>query len=206
MNLHVKMPGARPTKFSWHRIVQQLRRARGPAIAALLVASLTALALSLWQLSEINRQNSLIAALQSGEDTGAKSGGDEVRLARASFLISQDRFEEAQAVIDAAKPTASPRIMSRLLYNQANANVRRAFAAIEGSKHDAAIPLTKLAKDAYREALRLDPMAWNAKFNYDVATRLMRDFPGYEQEGEETPPEADVKLWTDLPGVPQGSP
>lgn len=205
MNLHVRDISPRPAG-AWRDLALQLRRARGPLIAALLIASLASLAYCLWQLRGLDRQNAEIAALQAGKDIGAHAAAGEVQLARASFLIDRDRFDEAQAVVDAAKPTATPHVMARMLYNQANANVRRAFAAIEGGKHDAAIPLTKLAKDAYREALRLEPGFWNAKHNYDVATRLMRDFPGYEQEGEETPPDADVKLWTDLPGVPQGAP
>lgn len=205
MNVHLHT-GQLSTPRTWKYFVHHLKPLRGPLIVALLIGSLAALAFFLCQLHDLNRQNADIAALQAGEDAGASASSGEVRLARASFLIARDRFDEAQAVVDAAKPTASPHVMSRMLYNQGNADVRRAFAAIEGGKHDAAIPLTKLAKDAYREALRLDPMFWNAKHNYDVATRLMRDFPGYEQEGEETPPETDAKLWTDLPGVPQGAP
>ena len=65
---------------------------------------------------------------------------------------------------------------------------------------------TRLAKDDYRLALRLDPTAWDIKFNFDVAMRIVRDFPGYEQEGEDVPPDAPKRLWTDLPGVPKGLP
>lgn len=205
MNIHIK-PIALPSARIWPGLKRRLRAARGTLIVALLLGSLAVLAYSLWQLYSLNRQNAQITALASGEDAGADANAGEVQLARASFLASRDRFDDAQAVVDAAKPTASPHTLSRMLYNQANTNVRRAFAAIEGGKADAAIPLTKLAKDAYREALRLDPQAWNAKYNYDVASRLMRDFPGYEQDCEEVPPESEVKLWTDLPGVPQGAP
>jgi mxaK protein len=80
------------------------------------------------------------------------------------------------------------------------------MSAIEGGALDKAIPLTKLAKDDYRRALSLDPDFWDAKFNFDVAMRLVRDLPGYEQEGEEAPPDAKTRLWTDLPGVPRGLP
>lgn len=206
MNIHAPRIGITASVGYRRLAVSQLWRLRGSVIIALLLASLAALAVSLWQLHIITGQNATISALRSGEDAGGSSDPAEVQLARVNFLIARDRFDDAQAVLDATKSTADPHTSSRMLYNQANANIRRAFAAIEGGKHDAAIPLTKLAKDGFREALRLDPMAWNAKHNYDVAARLMRDFPGYEQEGEETPPESDVKLWTDLPGVPQGAP
>ncbi len=205
MTIHIK-PVVLPSARVWPVLERRLRAARGTLIMALLAGSLAVLAYSLWQLHSLNRQNAQITALASGEDAGGNASAGEVLLARAAFLAARDRFDDAQAVVDAAKATASPQTLSRMLYNQANTNVRRAFAAIEGGKADAAIPLTKLAKDAYREALRLDPQAWNAKYNYDVASRLMRDFPGYEQDGEEVPPESEVKLWTDLPGVPQGAP
>lgn len=190
----------------WSRLIAVVRRYRGLLIAALLVASVAALISSLWTLHRLNQQNAAIAALQAGDETAAEPQSSAVALARVNFLIARDRFDDAQVVVDAAKSGAAPHAMSRMLYNQANANVRRAFAAVEASKPDAAIPLIKLAKDAYREALRLEPDFWNAKHNLDVATRLMRDFPGHEQEGEEVPPDAEVKLWTDLPGVPQGAP
>lgn len=206
MTLHVK-----PQHAAWPRmrdaVVAWLRRMRGPLVVAFLAAAVLALATSIWQWHRLARDNAAITALHAGDDPTPRSGeSGEVALARVNALLQRDRFDDAQAAIDAARPTASSSVMARMLYNQANANVRRAFAAIEASKPDVAIPLTRLAKDAYREALRLEPMAWNAKHNYDVATRLMRDFPGHEQDGEEVPPEAEVKLWTDLPGVPQGAP
>lgn len=199
-------PRSIATSTIWTRAAAGLVRARGGAYAALLIVSLLGLTSSLWHWSSVGRQNAAIAKLQSGEDAGTASASGEVLLARAAFLLDRDRFDEAQSLLDTAKTSAAPPVLSRMLYNQANANVRRAFAAIAASKLDAALPLTRLAKDAYREALRLDPGYWSAKHNYDVAARLMRDFPGYEQDGEEVPPEADVKLWTDLPGVPQGAP
>jgi mxaK protein len=206
MILHVINSPA-PFARVWERSYAWLYRVRGALLSALLGASLLALAASLWHWHRLSQDNAAIAALQAGADPMARGGeAGEVKLARVNALLMRDRFDDAQAAIDAARPIATPEVMARMLYNQANANVRRAFAAIEAAKPDAAIPLTRLAKDAYREALRLQPMAWDAKHNYDVATRLLRDFPGHEQDGEEVPPEAEVKLWTDLPGVPQGGP
>lgn len=205
MTIHVSPPQPARRRV-WTKAWTALRRAREVLLGGVILACTGILIASLWHLASLNRQNALIAKLEAGEDVGAESRDDRVRLARAAFLLARDRFDDAQAILDAAKTTARPAVMSAMLYNQANANVRRAFAAIEASRPDAAIPLIKLAKDAYREALRLEPAAWNVKHNYDVATRLMRDFPGHEQDGEEVPPDAELKLWTDLPGVPQGAP
>ena len=181
------------------------RRLRGPALMLALILSTALLGYAVWRYLEARNQNEIIAQIKAGTDTGKTDGHGQVQLARLNFLLARDRFDEAQAVVDAARARVEADVLADMLYNQANANIRRAFAAIEQAKPDAAIPLTKLAKDNYREALRLNPEFWNAKHNFDVASRLMRDFPGYEQDGEDQP-EAETKLWTDLPGVPRGSP
>ena len=51
------------------------------------------------------------------------------------------------------------------------------FDAIEKGEFDKATSLVGLAKEDYDAALRLDPHAWDVKFNLDVAARLVRDFP-----------------------------
>ena len=66
--------------------------------------------------------------------------------------------------------------------------------------------MVMLAKAEYRNALRIDPQNWNAKYNLDVAMRLVRDLPQAVGEDEEKPLETPEKLWTDLPGVPKGLP
>ncbi|WP_291173288.1 hypothetical protein [Hyphomicrobium sp.] len=189
-------------------VVAALRKVRTPALAALLVASVAALAVLTWRIYEVRRDNAIIAALKAGDDipVDPRGASGEVLLARSAFLLHTDRRDEAQALLDASSGVVDAKLRARLLYNHANARIRDAIAAIERADNDKAIPLTRLAKDEYRLALRLDPDAWDIKYNYDVAMRIVRDFPGYEQEGEEVPPDAPKRLWTDLPGVPRGLP
>lgn len=192
----------------WSSVVAGWRKVRTFVLAAALVAALAALALLSWRFYEIRRDNATIAALADGEDipVDARTAAPEVVLARSAFLLARDRREDAQALLDAASGMADAKQRAHLLYNHANARIRDAIAAVQRGDQDRAIPLTRLGKDEYRAALRLDPRAWNAKYNFDVAMRMVRDFPGYETEGEEVPPEAAKKLWTDLPGVPKGLP
>lgn len=184
------------------------RKVRTPVLAVLLVASLTALAVLTWRIAEVRRDNAVIAALKAGDDVAVdfRAASGEVLFARSAFLLARDREEDAQTLLDASSSMSDPKLRARLLYNHANARIRHAISAIERGDQDRAIPLTRLAKDEYRLALRLDPEAWDIKFNYDVAMRIVRDFPGYEMEGEEVPPDAPKRLWTDLPGVPRGLP
>lgn len=199
-----------PTWTSWlfASAAAMWRKVRTVALAAALVASVTVLGLLTWRLEGVRRDNGIIAALKAGEDVSInpRTASDEVMIARARFLLARDRREEAQTLLDASTSMSDPKLRARLVYNHANARIRDAIAAVQRADNDKAIPLTQLAKDEYRLALRLDPEAWDIKYNFDVAMRIVRDFPGYESDGEEPPPDAPTKLWTDLPGVPKGLP
>lgn len=190
------------------RAAAALRKVRTIALATAVVASVAAFAALSWRIHEVRRDNATIAALKAGEDRpiDLRTASGEVLFARSAFLLRRARREEAQAVLDASSSMSDPKLRARLIYNHANARIRDAIAAIERADTEKAIPLTRLAKDEYRLALRLDPEAWDIKYNYDVAMRIVRDFPGYEQEGEDVPPDAPKRLWTDLPGIPKGLP
>lgn len=184
------------------------RKVRTVALATALAACVVALAVLAWRMQEVRRDNGIIAALKAGDDIAVdpRNASDEVMIARSAFLLARDRREEAQTLLDSSSGMTDHKLRARLIYNHANARIRDAIALVERGDNDKAIPLTRLAKDEYRLALRLDPEAWDIKYNYDVAMRIVRDFPGYESEGEEPPPDAPTKLWTDLPGVPKGLP
>jgi mxaK protein len=166
-------------------------------------ASLAGSTYELWSRS---KQNSVLKAIAAGEDVAVDPGAaDALVIARAQSLDRRDRFDEAQAFIDNALPRLAPGSQSIVLYNHSNVFVERAIARIERGDLDGAIPLINLAKDGYKRALRLDPYNFDIKYNFDVAMRLVRDFPPGGKEGEDetaTP----KKLWTDLPGIPKGLP
>lgn len=179
-----------------------------------ILASSLALALSLtaavWfggRLFVDQRDNALIAALVSGHDLAV--GPDdppELLFARLHFLAVRDRLDEAQPLLNRLAAGEDRRLAVAALYDMANARLRVAIDHLGSNRIDPAIPLVRLAKDNYRRALTLDPGLWDAKYNFDVAMRLVRDFPQIDVDGEEMPPEAAKRLWTDLPGVPQGLP
>lgn len=151
--------------------------------------------------------NSLIRSLWEGHDL-ATSASDPAPLlyARLHFLLVRDRLDEAQPVLNQILRDSDARLSSAALYVMANARLRVAFAHLEAGRIDPAIPLIRLAKEGYRRSLGIDPDFWDAKYNLDVAMRLVRDFPQIEQTGEEVPPEIAKKLWTELPGLPKGLP
>jgi mxaK protein len=182
---------------------------------ALLVAALAlaggSFVVSTWTALAAWRGNGVIAGLLAGRDLPAGAGSrPEVRIARAQFLLQHDRIDEAQAIVAeikaAGEPRPEPALLANLQYNIANARMRAAFVLIERNRIDAATSLVGLAKDGYRAALTIDPGHWDARYNLDVAMRLVRDFSPIEQNPEETSQEPPKHLWTDLPGTPKGLP
>ena len=192
----------------WARITPALRRAQDPLLWIALGASVLACVVAGGLLLSAERSNATIRNLRAGKDVAvdAVTAAPAVIEARAHFLLTRDRIEEAQPLLDQASLRADESGQVRMLYNMANARVRAAIAAIEKGNFDKAIPLVALAKSEYRAALRLESGNWDAKYNLDVAMRLVRDLPRAESEDEAEPKETPAKLWTDLPGVPKGLP
>lgn len=154
------------------------------------------------------RTNAAMEQMRAGKDIAVDAATAPPALleARAAFLLKRGRIEEAQPLLDQAATRADAATQVRMLYNMANARMRVAISAIEKGDFDKAIPFVSLAKSEYRSALRLDSGDWDAKYNLDIAMRLVRDLPQGVGEDEQKPLETPDKLWTDLPGVPKGLP
>jgi mxaK protein len=189
----------------WLRVIGSAKLAM---LWTLLIGSSAVFATAGWLLLSKVRANADIDRLRAGGEVQVDAASARAALldARAAFLLKRGRIEEAQPLLDQAAHRADPGIYARMLYNMANARMRAAIAAIEKGNFDKAIPLVSLAKAEYRAALRLDPENWDAKYNLDVAMRLVRDLPQGAGEDEQKPLETPEKLWTDLPGTPKGLP
>ncbi|MCS0504731.1 hypothetical protein [Ancylobacter mangrovi] len=171
---------------------------------------LSGLVLAVWQgarLLDRRAANQLIAMMAAGRDVDVDAkAAAEVQFARLHFLTFRERFDEAQPIATRLAAGDDSRLASAALYDLANARLRAALDHLAVNDIDPAIPLVRLAKEGYRRALGRDPAFWDAKYNLDITMRLVRDFPQIEVSGEELPPEATKRLWTDLPGLPRGLP
>ena len=188
-------------------LASRLSSARLAFILLLMAVSLAVAAFAGWRWFDASRDNATIRKLVAGEniEIDPSRASSKVLAARAYYLLKRDRIDEAQVVLDQARFRAEPKPRVDMLYNMANARLRLVFDAIEQGQLDKATSLIGLAKDEYVDALRLDPHAWNVKFNLDVTSRLLRDLP--EGQGpEDNPREAPKELWTDIPGTPKGEP
>lgn len=176
------------------------------AAGIFLLISLAALIAAVLTLLAGYSDNRKIAALRADHDVIVNSSASsEVLFARASFLLFHQRIDEAQDLAEVLARRGDQKAFSSLLFNLGNARLRQAFELIAGGDLDRAPPFVNLAKSNYRHVLELEPDNWSAKYNLDVAMRLVRDYPfGQENEGDTLP--ASKQLWPDMPGVPEGLP
>jgi mxaK protein len=70
-------------------------------------------------------------------------------------------------------------------YNSANLLMRQAVVVQAGAEPGKAIALIELAKEIYRDVLRVDPQYWDARYNLERAQRLLPD----PDEMDAAPPE-----------------
>jgi mxaK protein len=183
------------------------RRFRPNLLAALplvLAAAALWLAVSGWTAL---RDDRAIGALEAGHD---RPVGPEARpalvVARIGFLAARDRLGETEPLVDALDRGGADPEAARARYVIANARMRQAFALIGRGELDKAAPQVTLARQDYRRALRAQPEFWDAKYNLDVASRLVRDHPEFDRKtGDELRAEPKA-IWTDMPGQPRGGP
>jgi mxaK protein len=151
--------------------------------------------------------NRTIQGLKSNHDIAvATDAPPESLLARIQFLLTHDRVDEIQPYVESLDKIGSDKFRAIAHYDYANGRLRQAFDMITQGKLDSAGPYVVLARQEYRRALTFAPQDWDAKFNLDVASRLIRDFPAFERTSGDTVKVDRRKVWTDIPGTPKGLP
>lgn len=190
------------------RVLSTVYAARVVFLWLLLAVGAAVTVASGWRWYADWRDNATIKALAAGENVEAdpERASPAVLFARAYYLLMRDRLDEAQVLIDQANFRADAKTRVSMLYDAGNTRLRASFDAIERGKFDRATSFVNLAKEDYNQALRLDPQAWDVKYNLDVAARLVRDLPQIAPSEEPLQQEPRKDLWSDLPGVPRGAP
>ncbi|GBU16487.1 MULTISPECIES: MxaK protein [Methylobacterium] len=183
------------------------RRARPQVLLALpivLVAVALAFGVSAWRASRVNET---MAALDAGRDVAVSAEADPaLLLARVRFLATRSRQDEAEPLVEALERRGAVRETGRARAMVANARMRLAFDLLSRSDLDRAGPQVTLARQDYRRALEARPDDWDAKFNLDVASRLIRDYPEFDRKSGDELKAEPKQIWTDIPGQPRGGP
>jgi mxaK protein len=151
-------------------------------------------------------RNRTIAALADNHDVPvAQSAAPRLLFARAFFLITDRQLDEAQGLVSLFDLRGDDEARADLHYDLGNGRLLEAFDKIESDDFDAAGPLVGLAQENYIEAMRLNPDDWNARYNFDVATRLVRQYPSFANTPDPRR-QGPRPIWTELPNVPRGEP
>lgn len=189
------------------RLASAARRARPGLLVALpIILLLVALGFGFaaWR---VVRDNGTIADLAAGKDVPVSAGAPApVLLARVQHLARREATEEIEPLIEALDRRGEVDGAARARYALANARLRQAFGHLERGNLDPAGPLIVLARQDYRRALQGRPDLWDAKFNLDVASRLLRDFPEFDRKSGDELKAEPKKIWTEIPGQPRGQP
>ncbi|GJE56088.1 MULTISPECIES: MxaK protein [Methylobacterium] len=174
------------------------------ALPIVLAAAALACAAMAWRTAQANRT---IADLAQNKDVavGAEAPS-QVLLARIQVLSRRDRLEEAEGLVQTLERREEADVSARARYAMANSRLRQAFEHLTRNDIDPAGPLVILARQDYRRALQARPEFWDAKFNLDVASRLIRDFPDFDRKHGDDLKAEPKKIWTDIPGQPRGAP
>lgn len=171
--------------------------------AALALALAAGRAVDAWQAAQANRQ--------IGAGTAKPGAPAAVWFAHAIALERQGRFDEALDAYAEAQRFGGERLRQAVQVNSANLYLRRGIAvARDQGQSERAMALLQLAKSGYRQALRSQPDDWNARYNFELALRILPDLElrHWRQSGDETaqepPPLKDKAAWSEISGAPRG--
>lgn len=193
----------RPT-VNLHRLWGRIRPRLLLTLPALLGLAALGFGVSAWRADAANRS---IAALDAGTDLDPGTGAPApVLVARVGYLAGHGRLVETEPLVAALDRMGASDAASRARYRVANARMREAFTLLTRGAIDKAGPQVTLARQDYRRALRDRPDFWDAKFNLDVASRLIRDFPEFDRASGDELRAEPKQIWTDIPGQPRGGP
>ncbi len=185
-----------------------IRRLRHMSLWTALAVSLSGALYSAAMLYGIHQDNELIRQLTSGKDVAVNKviGGEpELRLARAFYFKQKHRYDEALSTLSLVMDKGDQKFQAKARYNLGNLYLEQAIQQVKSTHINEALPLLGLAKQAYRQSLALDSGNWDAKYNLEVAMRLLPEMDRIDMPDDE-PINRKSQLWTTVPGFPRGLP
>lgn len=133
--------------------------------------------------------------------------------ADASYWAARKDSEKSLKLYALASSSKDAQIRKAAHYNIANIYLRQAYQILNDKGYeewDKVTPLLSIAKDSYRETLRLAPEWMEAKYNYELLLRLSPIIENSksrkQEEAEESSQEVPPEGWPAIPGFPRGMP
>ncbi|WAR44116.1 hypothetical protein [Methylomonas rapida] len=186
-----------------------MRTLRHQTIWAVFLASLLLAVLQLTAVYRIHSQNQWLAELRAGQDVAidkVMTAAPELRLARAIVLKQKQRYDEALETLGLIVDQGGNTLQVQSRYNLGNLYLTLAMAEVDAGRINQAMPLLTLAKQAYRQALKLDSGFWDAKYNLELAMKLLPEFDRISPNEPDDDAAKPSQLWTTVPGFPRGLP
>ena len=173
-----------------------------------LLTSASVITFQIITIYRIQHENARISELNAGHDVSVDkiiNAAPEVRFARAMYYQRQHRYDEALATLSLIMDKGDSNLQTTLRYNLGNMYLQQAVEQLEANNINAAQPLVALAKQAYRQALSLNSHYWDAKYNLEMAMRLLPEMDRIDMKDDESnaPP---PQLWATIPGFKGGLP
>lgn len=123
----------------------------------------------LWQQAQINNFIADPAAYETIPDD------PRGHFAKAQQLEIEEEHELALEQLTLVLGYAGNPLLADAYFNRGNINLRKARTMTNSDARQ--IPLIELAKQDYRSALLLQPMMWDARYNLEVALRVVSEDP-----------------------------
>ena len=149
-----------------------------------------------WQAERVNAAiDQLVAVKDSAAPPVGDDGPAELRFATALAAAKAGQVTRAVALyrqVAEARPDLAP----AALVNAGNALQREGRKLLSQDNRAGALPLLELAKETYREALRLDPSQWSARYNLERALRLAPEAETIDDSTASMPNQSERALTT----------
>jgi len=101
---------------------------------------------------------------------------DELGLFAAAYAAQTDgRFQEARVIYAKLEHSADEQLRAAAFYNTGNSYLQQVQTIDRETDEDLALPLIELAKGSYRDALRIEPEHWSARYNPERALQWLPD-------------------------------
>lgn len=146
-------------------------------LLATLVISILLLLFSGWQFWQQTQLEKFVAAPESYQTI---PDHPRAHFAQGLYLVSQDENDAALEQYTLVLASQQAEWLPVAYFNRGNINLREAMTMEYSDPR--MIPLVELAKQDYRSALQREPEFWDARFNLEVALRLVPEDPEVENE------------------------
>jgi mxaK protein len=153
------------------------------------------------------RVNRSVDTLMAGHDARVpKDPAPEILLARGVRWVRAGEEDQAIAIYNllSADRRVDGQLRVAAYYNLGNVYLRRGMSQAQAMKVDRARTAIQIAKEIYRDALRIDPQHWDARYNLETAGYVVPDLPLADADPEDGPQSKDA--WSDMQGFPSGLP